>query len=55
MKLPMRKLYIVTKTIRLSMKVRANSLKEAEGLADDRGESVADSSATNWKARRIRG
>ncbi len=55
LKMPGRKLYLVVKRIDLSMKVRADSLKEAEGLADDLGESRADSSATNWRARRIRG
>jgi len=46
-------LYRVTRTIHLTHLIEASSAKEAERIAEDKGDIDARAYATNWRARRI--
>ena len=48
------KSYRVTRTIYLSHYIDAASAKEAEAIAEDKGDINAASSATSWRASLIR-
>jgi len=46
--------YRVTKTVHLSHDIKATSAEEARRIAEDLGESGADTYASEWRAKPIR-